>query len=230
MADSSIRSVNKQLRRDRILREAHRMIASLGFDGLNLRALAKAADVTVPTIYNLIGSKDELLSALVEKAVLRIEESLAQFTSAPALDQVEAVVIQSTALFAEDENFFRAALISGEHLGLTGGQTETTGWIDQRSTQMAASACRAALREGLLRGQFDADLLGAQMYALYRTGMHDWVYGRSTIEEFRRVALLGFYVCLAADASTEFHKVVMSKIENLTIEAKIETELKEEAA
>ena len=39
----------------------------------------------------------------------RIEAQLENFETAPALEQAEAVVIQSTNIFGADENFYRAA-------------------------------------------------------------------------------------------------------------------------
>jgi AcrR family transcriptional regulator len=215
MAESNTRSINMQRRRDAILGEAQHVIGEQGFDALNLRALADAASVTVPTIYNLIGSKDAVLIALFDRAVTRIEEQLESFENAPALEQAEAVVIQSTDIFGSDENFYRAALIAGEQVGHREDTSGNAHWIDTRSTQMAANACRTGLREGLLRGRIDSDLLGAQMYALYRASLHDWVYQLIDIEVFRHDALRGFYICLAADATDDFHRTLMRKINAL---------------
>ncbi|QLC24461.1 TetR/AcrR family transcriptional regulator [Parasphingopyxis algicola] len=227
MAESTTRSINMQRRRDAILGEAQRVIGEQGFDALNLRALADAASVTVPTIYNLIGNKDALLMALFERAVTRIEAQLRDFETAPALERAEAVVIQSTGLFGADENFYRAALIAGEQLGYRTEMRTASKDFDARSVQMAANACRAGLREGLLRGRIDCDLLGAQMYAIYRTSLHDWVYQLITIDELRRNALRGFYVCLAADATDDFHAALMGKLDAL---ANGETRAAEQAA
>lgn len=215
MTETNTRSINMQRRRDAILGEAQRVIGERGFEALNLRALADAASVTVPTIYNLIGNKDAVLMALFDRAVSRIEAQLENFESSPALVQAEAVVIQSTDIFGANENFYRSALIAGEQVGHRADAAGTPHWIDTRSTQMAANACRAGLREGLLHGRIDSDLLGAQMYALYRTSLHDWVYQHVGIEGFRRDALRGFYVCLAADATHDFHLELMRKIDVL---------------
>ena len=59
------RSINKQKRRERILTEARTIIAERGFDAFNLRDLAERSALTVPTVYNLIGNKDEILKALI---------------------------------------------------------------------------------------------------------------------------------------------------------------------
>jgi AcrR family transcriptional regulator len=52
-------------RRARILEAARTIIGARGYEGLTMRDLARASRVTVPTIYNLIGSKEEVLFAAV---------------------------------------------------------------------------------------------------------------------------------------------------------------------
>ena len=54
-------------RRERILEAARGLIESRGYEGLTMRDLAGASGVTVPTVYNLIGSKEEVLFAAVEE-------------------------------------------------------------------------------------------------------------------------------------------------------------------
>ena len=54
-------------RRERILDAARSIIAERGYEGLTMRELAKASRVTVPTIYNLVGSKEQVLFAAVEQ-------------------------------------------------------------------------------------------------------------------------------------------------------------------
>src|SRR5689334_6227903 len=54
---------NKAERRERILRAARKLVAERGYAGLTMRDLADAARVSVPTLYNLFGSKDAILIA-----------------------------------------------------------------------------------------------------------------------------------------------------------------------
>ena len=81
------RALNMQRRRERILQAARGLIGSLGFSGLTLRELAEAAGVTVPTIYNLIGNKDQLLRELNEEMMSHLESRLASRPSEPALQR-----------------------------------------------------------------------------------------------------------------------------------------------
>jgi len=63
-------------RRARILETAREIVAERGFEGLTIRALARAAGVTAPTIYNLIGNKEEVLVAAVAEQTERFVQGL----------------------------------------------------------------------------------------------------------------------------------------------------------
>ncbi len=70
-------AVAMQKRRDRILEEAGQLLSRNDTSAFSLRKLAEAADVTVPTLYNLIGNKDAILVKLGSKMLERIERELA---------------------------------------------------------------------------------------------------------------------------------------------------------
>lgn len=54
-------------RRSAILATAREMIAELGYEALTVRDLARRCRVSVPTLYNQFGGKDELLAAAIEE-------------------------------------------------------------------------------------------------------------------------------------------------------------------
>ena len=56
----------QQQRRERILDSARDQLSKLGYEGLNMRDLAAAADVSTSTLYNLYQSKDILILAALE--------------------------------------------------------------------------------------------------------------------------------------------------------------------
>ena len=66
-------------RRQQILEAARRLIETRGYDALTMRNLAIESGVTVPTIYNLIGNKEQVLLEAVEDQtttfVLNIERA-----------------------------------------------------------------------------------------------------------------------------------------------------------
>ena len=67
---------HKAERRQRILAAARKLVAERGYDGLTMRDLARAARVSVPTLYNLFGSKDAILVAELETWAGRIAARL----------------------------------------------------------------------------------------------------------------------------------------------------------
>ena len=71
----STRSKNMSKRRDTILREARTLIANEGFEALKIRELAVRAGLTVPTIYNLIGGKKEILAIIIQQLVEQLQIS-----------------------------------------------------------------------------------------------------------------------------------------------------------
>ena len=63
-------------RRERILAAAREIIGERGYEALTMRDLARASRVTVPTIYNLVGGKEQVLFAAVEEQTERFVASI----------------------------------------------------------------------------------------------------------------------------------------------------------
>ena len=124
----------------------------------------------------------------------------------------EAIVIQSADLFAQDEQFYRAAMIASDRVDTTIDNSLAFDLINARSSEIAAKACRAAQSEGLLRGNISAKEMGKQMYVCYRVPFRDWGLGLINLDEFTRIALRGFYMCLASDASDTFRQELIKKL------------------
>jgi AcrR family transcriptional regulator len=59
----------KHERRERILEAARELVAEKGYEGLTMRDLAERSGVSVPTLYNLCGTKDELLFQAVAQEI-----------------------------------------------------------------------------------------------------------------------------------------------------------------
>lgn len=208
--DESTRAINMEKRRQRILSVARATIAREGVDGLTVRKLASEAGITVPTIYNLIGTKDDLLRRLIEEVVSRAEEALSEVEEDDPIEATARVVGTLATLFAEDEDFCRAALRAGQGLERSGSNGALRIW--QRSAQVANRICLDAAKAGLLRGDCDPVRIAERAYDSYRIAAIDWLDGVIDVAEFERNALIGFYLCLAADAVPRFRRTLMSRI------------------
>ena len=215
---SQLRAQNMQKRRDRILAQARELLTAHGFEALNLRELARLAAVTVPTIYNLLGNKEEVLVALFAEVLGEIEARVQAVPGGDdALTRASAVVLESTGLFAEDEDYYRSAFLAVECLNQSGAHhdkvTQLYAW-GERLTTDGVLACR---RAKLLAGRIASPLLGELVLRAFRTSCREWAFAQISIEEFRRRALTDVYITLAADAVDSFHVVLTNKIAALAV-------------
>ena len=209
--DVSTRAINMEKRRQRILSVARTTLAREGGGGLTVRKLASEAGITVPTIYNLIGNKDDLLRRLLEELVSRAEQALSEVEDDDPIEATARVVGTLAILFAKDEDFCRGALRAGQDLERSGSNNGALR-IWQRSAQVAKRICLDASEAGLLRGDCDPERIGERAYDSYRIAAIDWLDGVIDVAEFERNALIGFYLCLAADAVPRFRRALMSRI------------------
>ena len=213
---SSLRARNMSKRRDRILAEARGLLARGGFEALNLRELARLADVTVPTIYNLIGKKEDVLLALGASVLTEIESRIAPVSDAEPLIVAAAVVEESINLFTSDQDFYRAAFLAVESLDQGGQHHAEVARIYAWVGDLLSVGIKACATARLVRGRIPAKLMAALITRNYRMSCRGWAFGHYDIDEFRRIALADLYITLASDAVETFHEQLMRKISKLS--------------
>jgi AcrR family transcriptional regulator len=67
--NSENRDAQAALTKDRILDAARTLFQSEGFEGVTIEKIAQAAEVSMPTIYSIFGSKRGILRALMDQAL-----------------------------------------------------------------------------------------------------------------------------------------------------------------
>ena len=212
-AHPSARSANKQKRKDHILLAARQTIAKKGFEALKLRELAVSANVTVPTIYNLIGGKPDILKLIIGDLIAKIGEVQSDVDIAGAEAAFETQIEKLAELFAADEDYYRAAFIAGDRSGLFEHSSETG--IFANFVAQPIAVCREAKDKGLLLGKISSEQLGEHVYGAYRLARQDWSNGYFDLREFRRQSLTGMYLCLASDAAPDFREKLFRKVSAL---------------
>ena len=118
IAPKLTREDKKSQRAERILDHARAMIAEEGFDALKIRELAARAELTVPTIYNLIGGKSDILARIIEALVERLHAVQNQSDFDDIEAGFEQQITRLADLFAQDEDYYRAAFVAGDRSGL----------------------------------------------------------------------------------------------------------------
>ena len=202
--DLLTRPKGKESRRARIIREAHKMIGEDGYDGLSLRKLATASGVTVPTIYNLIGSKEQILIELFRAWIGQIETELDEIDEDQPLELAEAIITKAIGLIRQDEVFFRAAHLALNRLIEADTNRAQFDQFGHKASSMQITAVSLAQQQGLLKGLVPAHVLGTQIFFNYNEASRYWMFGRNTLDEFQNAALTGLYLNFLADASDDF--------------------------
>ena len=213
-----LRERNMQKRRERILAEARRMIADFGYDALSTRALAKAAGVTQPTLYNLIGSKDEIVRELLIESAERIEGMILSIRSDDPLRNVDAFTQSIVDVFTEDPQYYRAALIAADRnidLFANGDETLQPRSIAAIAMSILRATCEAAIAEGSLRGDVGAEELSAALYSCFKANLRDWGHGVISLETFARRVRSAQFLILAADAAPELRRRLIAANDGL---------------
>lgn len=218
----TLRQINVEARRGRILDAARRLIASGGSAGLSMRKLAQEAGLSVTTLYNLFGARDDILIALIAdgiESMVDVLEREAPLAEDP-LERCRAIITVSTRHIANNEAIYRPVMVATyECLSLEQQRGDT---IADRAAGMQETAIRAAVEQGLLRDFLDPAELGRQIYHGYELACVHWAYGRLDEAGFRARALYGLYVALLAVATSETRPRLEKEI------ARVETELARE--
>ena len=104
---------NKKPVEERIVRTAERLFAQRGFASTGMRAIAKAAQVSIGAIYHHFKSKEDILERIIRDELDRRRQALAELKAAglPLKDQIQKIVEMHFALLKDKRNsarlFFR---------------------------------------------------------------------------------------------------------------------------
>jgi len=207
------RQVNKELRRQKILDAARKMIAEEGFDAFTISELASRSSVSIPTVHNLFGKKNDIVLELFRDLVSRIDDVLAEPDLSDPIASTEAFIDNLLTLYTSDEAFYRAAFLGGERLGLF--EHEMSDGIFKKSLGVALRLCARAKKEGYLHGRIDSRQLAEQLFNTQRMGRQDWVSGYIGLDAYRNQVLTGMLITYAADATPTFHARLIQKLGEL---------------
>lgn len=210
----TLREANCEARRQRILEAARDLMAEGGAQSFTMRRLAERAGLSVTTLYNLIGGRDEIAAALVSDAIDRMDGTLER--DAPIEDPLlrcRAVVTVSVAYVAANEAVFRPL---AQELSLETIRTSPAdARIATRASRMQSVAIRAAVEQGLLRDLLDPEVLGSQIYHGWEGAFTLWGKGRLDEAGFRARALYGLYVALLGVAADQVRPMIEDELRSL---------------
>ena len=161
-------------RRAAILETAREMIAEKGYEAITVRDLASACRVSVPTLYNQFGGKDQLLAAAIEEHFVGDPSQVRIKTTVDGLERIHTVLDFITNQFLEEPAFHRRLLEAFASLDSTSQVQEriTVSLAHEIASQLALMTTRDELEEWV-----EPELLASQITSAFIGSTVIWAHG-----------------------------------------------------
>ena len=173
-------------RRQRILAAAEKMIMDHGYNGTSMRKIAEIADVTEMTLYNIYGSKAELMATVFRERSTNSFQMAIDAESKGGFPFLKELVHQVAASSLE----LPAMAREGIHVIMTHPGTVV---IDELYNERLCDALHQMCRDGLI----DEAALHEGLLRLLRfgmiTGLNFWAHGQLEDDELQAYLELQLY-------------------------------------
>jgi AcrR family transcriptional regulator len=168
----SLHDEHKAERRARILQAARRLIARRGVRSLNMRDLADEARVSVPTVYNLIGGKQELLGALLQNLIEGVASAQVTLDArASFVDRAAAMCLATQNALLEMPDYARELVLGF----VTSDETRKVRQeMDRKSIELMTNLLVFAKAQGELVEWADPEIVAGSMFMALVAAMIRW--------------------------------------------------------
>ena len=172
----------KAERRARIVAAARKLIAQHGYDGLSMRTLAERSRVSVPTLYNLFGSKHGILAAEMQATFSDVAGALAAVADGDFVDHAFAMREAALRSLTEAPGYHRELV----RVMLTSRETdELRHSIEAQYIAVMTHSLAAGQKAGQLARWVDCEHLARTMYFVFMTAVLGWAKGDLDDEALR---------------------------------------------
>ncbi len=192
---------NMDARRQRILDEACHLLAD-GTHALTLRSLAQSAGVTVPTIYNLVGSKQQVITALIAAALDSLDEALHALPKLRGIARAHAAVEASASLFFGDPGRY-AAVFRAMQEAQGSPDDVVLGPLFRRAGDVFCQSVQEAQDDGDLHSRLRPVPLGHHILHAQIESFRLWGIGSLPAQAVRARAFYALHASLMADATKQ---------------------------
>lgn len=157
-------------RRATILDAARGLIADRGVDKLVIADVAERADVSVATIYNLVGTRDRLLIALLDDVAETVRTRLVEQPSSEGIDGCVEVITAACETVIADASTVRTVLASV-------GAIAPDQWLTEGMGGAIIESVEEAMTSGHLADDLPAAAIANGIHLGFRGALISWVFG-----------------------------------------------------
>lgn len=194
---TSIREKGKARRKQQIIQAAKRLLATGGIEALSTRRLAEEAELSVHTLYALVGSKANILEAVMEDNHNRVLSDIVALEARHPIEQIFAFVDSTYRIIAEDAAAQKSLMRVLMTLFDDGTLGSAPWWMMAQEKGWMRSAVTEAIDQGLLTSEFPAGLVADMLMKIYLTNLRDYLFDRADLDAYRGRATFELWFCLS---------------------------------
>jgi AcrR family transcriptional regulator len=192
----SNREEAKHSRRRKIVRAARVLMQQTGDTGFSMRALAEQAGVSIATPYNLFGSKQAVMFAVLDDDLEFYQSRLAK-VRVDELDVFFKAVSLATSLYSTEPSFYRAVLLAVYN---EGGREFRSMFGGPRHA-MWKGLVQDAINANFLSHDVEPDAFAINLGRSFFSAILEWANGQLTLPELDAWAQYGFALALSGMAT-----------------------------
>ena len=193
------REEGKDLRRRAIVKAARALIRDNAETGFSMRALAERAGLSLVTPYNLFGSKQAVLQAVLDEDIEVFSDRMKAYEE-QGLDIFFEAVRQSCASYADDPEYSRAVLGAIYF----GGTNEYRTMFRRPRRIFWQSLVEKAIETKCIDASVDPNAFSINLVHIYWSNIIEWVAAEGTIEEMETRTMYGFALSFLAVATPKY--------------------------
>lgn len=219
----ALREEGKERRRQRILDAAVDVLCDEGLSGLTIARIAERAQVSVATLYNLIGPLEEIIGAMVtrrfkEFEAIRLEPTEREDPVAAIYRLVDAMVEH----FREDPARSQAIHRAIYQLNLSQGLSTQVTEAAERHLGSFRGRVEDLRRLGLIRPGANPGQLAEQMLTAQMSLLQAWSIGLVSLDHYQLSCRLFFATLLRAFATRKLAPRLDREMAELEAELSLE--------
>lgn len=206
-----IREKGKARRKGQIIEAAKRLLSTGGIDALSTRRLAEEAELSVHTLYALVGSKDQILEAVMADNHERVLEDLVRIDSQQAVEKLFAIIDSTYRIIADDSAAQKPIMRMLMTRYYEGNLNPNPWWLMAQEKGWIESAIAEATAQKQLSTVFPGTLIADMLMKIYLSNLRDYLFDQATLDDFRNGTRFEFWFCLSNIATKPHRESFLEK-------------------
>ena len=201
----NLREKGKQHRKQQILQATATLLDQEGPEGLSVAKIAEQAEVSVATLYNLIGSLDKILDLLVQSLedtfTARLNDDSKNVTGPLYFGHFIDATHEA---LSSNPGILQSSLRSVFQLSIQRGNSKAALATAEKNRQLFIQSLDKSREQGLLKESLNSSLMAEQLMMANTILLENWAAGLLSLDRYQWMAKHHFTMLLRAWATRKW--------------------------